>query len=378
MTALPTQPSPGEVREAIRRLSALPAEGPYVVSCYLKLEPRDKTRGKYLIKMKNRVKAVAAGLAGRPLERAEREAIVADLERVRGYLDDPGRLPRTHGLALFASGPRGVFEAFALPRVHRSRLAVEPTPLVRELVALDQEFGRLLVVACDRLGARFFEVTAFEITERTGLVAVESTRAGRFHGERQLKRGGGMAGAPGVMAGAAGEHNYHMRIRQEKHRHYAGVAERIFQLHSQHAYTGLVVAGVGVDAAALVPHLHTYLHDVLLGVVRLNPKQVTLAEVREAALALREERERAWERAHAEAVRDGVPTGWAVNGVEATIRALRRGQVRTLLADGQDGDPRIDDAVEEALHQRAQVDVLYDDRARRAVDHLAGLLRFRR
>jgi len=34
--------------------------------------------------------------------------------------------------------------------------------------------------------------------------------------------------------------------------------------------------------------------------------------------------------------------------------------------------------VEEALHQRAQVDVLYDDAARRAVDGLAALLRFRR
>ena len=57
---------------------------------------------------------------------------------------------------------------------------------------------------------------------------------------------------------------------------------------------------------------------------------------------------------------------------------MRRGQVRTLLADGQADDLRIDDAVEEALAERAQVDVLYDDQARRAVDGLAALLRFRR
>ena len=58
--------------------------------------------------------------------------------------------------------------------------------------------------------------------------------------------------------------------------------------------------------------------------------------------------------------------------------ALTRGQVRTLLADGSDDEPRIDEAVEEALKQRAQVDVVYDDRARRAIDGLAALLRFRR
>jgi len=67
-----------------------------------------------------------------------------------------------------------------------------------------------------------------------------------------------------------------------------------------------------------------------------------------------------------------------VNGIEATVKALARGQVRTLLADGQNDDPHIDEAVEEALRQRAQVDVLYDDRARRTVDGLAALLRFRR
>ena len=99
--------------------------------------------------------------------------------------------------------------------------------------------------------------------------------------------------------------------------------------------------------------------------------------MRDATLALREERERAWERAHAEAVKDGAPRGWAVNGVQATMKALNRGQVRTLLADGQDDDPKIDEAVEDALAQRAQVDVLYDDKARRVVDGLAALLRFR-
>jgi peptide subunit release factor 1 (eRF1) len=100
--------------------------------------------------------------------------------------------------------------------------------------------------------------------------------------------------------------------------------------------------------------------------------------VREAALALREERERAWERAHADAVREGIGTGWAVNGVDPTRAALARGQVRTLLADGLAVDERIDDAIEDALAERAQIDVLYDDQARRAVDGLAALLRFRR
>src|SRR6185369_3655863 len=107
---------------------------------------------------------------------------------------------------------------------------------------------------------------------------------------------------------------------------------------------------------------------LVFGVVKLNPKQATAAEVRDATLVLREARERAWERAHADAVKDGAPRGWAVNGPDATLKALQRGQVRTLLADGHDDDMRIDEAIEEAFGQRAQVDVLYDDKARRVVD----------
>jgi peptide chain release factor subunit 1 len=349
-----------DLSASVAALAAIEPGPHWVVSCYLKLEPRDKTRGKYLIKMKNRVRETVATLATRPLERADREAIAADLGRVLEYFEDPGHLPSTRGIAVFASRGLGLFEALSLPHVHRSRLSVDHVPLVRELVALEEEFGTILVAVCDRTAARFFEVTAFDCTELTALAGVEASRGSRFHA-----------------VSGAGEHNYHMRIRTEKQRLYAHVADRIFQIHSQRPLAGLVVAGVGVDAGAVVPHLHTYLHDLVLGVVRLNTKQVTPAEVREAALALREERERAWERAHADAVKEGVGTGWAVNGIDATLKTLGRGQVRTLLADGADADPRIDEAVEEALRQRAQVDVLYDDKARRVVDGLAALLRFR-
>src|SRR5256886_1457959 len=295
MTALPVSAGESAVREAVERLSAI-EPGPYeAVSCYLKLEPRDKARAKYLIKIKNRIKQLASDLERRPLDHTQRESVRADLDRLRRYFEEPSRLPAAPGIALFACSALDLFEALPLPHVHRSRLAVAPVPLVRELVALEEEFGTILVAACDRTSARFFAVTAYDVAELPSLTAL-ATRSGRFHGERQ------------------GEHSHHMRIREEKHRHYAQVADRIFQIHTQRPLAGLVAAGIGVDAAAPVAQLHTYLHDLVLGVVRLNPKRVAAAEVREAALALREARERAWERAHAQAVREGAATGWGRSG----------------------------------------------------------------
>lgn len=348
-----------DVHAAVQRLAAI-EPGPYwVVTCYLKLEPRDRTRGKYLIKMKTRAKGLL-------LAHQEEPEVAAILRQVLDYLEAPNHLPHARAIAIFASPGLDLFDALPLPHVHRSRLVVAHEPLVRELVALDEEFGTILVVVYDRTAARFFEVTAYDCVERPGLAGIEASRGGKFHGAHT-----------GMSLGGAGERHYHQRIRAEKQRLYAQIADRVFQINREKPLSGIVLGSVGVDAGAVVPHLHTYVHDLVFGVVKLSPKQATPAQVRDAALALREERERAWERAHADAVKDGVPRGWAVNGVDLTLRALSRGQVRTLLADGQDDDPRIDEAVEEALRQRAQVDVLYDDKARRVVDGLAALLRFR-
>jgi peptide chain release factor subunit 1 len=361
MSAAPAAITEQDVRAAALRLAAIEPGNHWVVSCYLKLEPRDRTRGKYLIKVKTRAKGLAE------------PAVTATLKDVLDFLEQPNHLPRARAIAIFASRELGLFEALPLPHVHRSRLAVAHEPLVRELLALEEEFGTILVVVYDRTAARCFEVTAYDCVEVPGLAGIESSRSSKFHGGRQrqvMARGG----AP---SGSAGEHNYHMRIRTEKQRLYAQIADRVFQVNRTKPLAGIVLGSVGVDAGAVIPHLHTYVHDLVLGVVKLSPRSATPAAVRDAALALREERERAWERAHADAVKDGQPRGWAVNGVDATLKALRRGQVRTLLADGHDDDARIDEAIEEALGQRAQVDVLYDDKARRVVDGLAALLRFR-
>jgi peptide subunit release factor 1 (eRF1) len=99
-----------------------------------------------------------------------------------------------------------------------------------------------------------------------------------------------------------------------------------------------------------------------------------------------------------------IESGWATDGVEPTLRALSRGQVRTLLVDndavvrgyrlagsgrlttvpsGARGEGEalpvadlLDDAIEEALRQRARVLVVSGSLAGR-MDRLAGLLRFR-
>src|SRR5881628_2045708 len=110
MTALPTPANEHAVRAAVERLSRIQPGAYQVVSCYLKLEPRDRSRGKYLIKMKNRVRETESALSRQPLSHQEREIIAADLHRVLTYLEEPNHLPRARAIALFASRDLGLFE----------------------------------------------------------------------------------------------------------------------------------------------------------------------------------------------------------------------------------------------------------------------------
>jgi peptide subunit release factor 1 (eRF1) len=378
------------VAHQLERLTRASPAGHPVVSCYLKLEPRDRARGKYLIKLKNRVKGAKAALPRLVPERTEQDAVARDLDRVVEYLRTPPNLPAAQGVAIFASEGIGLFEVLPLPLIHRSRLAVDGTPLIRELASIEDEFGRILTVVLDRTSARFFEVTAYHATELPGLRA-DATRGGRFRGDQS---------GPGW-----GEHNYHNRIREEKQRHLEGIARELFALDRRHPASGIVLAGPGTEAGAVRPFLHSYLSERVLGTARLNPKEATTAAVHAATLAVRQAWERESERALVAELGERLGSGWAVNGLAPTLKALSRGQVRSLLVSGDTSVPGfrcpetgrltltekecraeggavpvldvVDDAIEEALRQDLDVNVVYDPDALRQIDGLAGVLRFR-
>jgi peptide subunit release factor 1 (eRF1) len=382
---------PSPIPDVLQRLARVQAGNHRVVTCYLKLEPRDRTRGKYQIKVKNRVKAAINGLPRLQLGRPLSEAVLRDLNRIQQFLRSPSNLPPTQGVAVFACEGIQLFEVVALPVVHRSRLAVDGTPLVRELASVEEEFGRLLTVVLDRASARFFEVTAFDTRELPGLRS-ESTRGKRFHGDQNG-------------SGGWGEHTYNNRIRQEKQRHYEAIARELFEIDRRQPAHGIVLAGPGPEAGAVAPFLHTYLVERLFGTARLNPKVVTPAAVHATTLAVREGYERSSERVLVRQMMEGIGSGWGVNGITPTLRALSRGQVRSLLVHAVVSEPGfrcgdsgrlalherecrgegepvpvldvVDDAIEEALRQGVDVNVVYEPEARDAIEGLSALLRFR-
>jgi len=374
----------GDVPTALAELLALEDEG-WVVSCYQKLEPGDRSGEKYRIKLKNRIARAKDRLKVLGFGHDERERLTAELDRVEGVFARARNLDGSRGVAVFAGD--GWLRAVRLPFVLRSRVIVDRTPVVSELVALTEAGTRVLVVLADRLHARLFDVNLEAVHELDSIIEPTASQSTKWRPD---------SNAPGE-----GEYRFHSRIREEKHRHLARVADALSRTFRQRAFDGLVVGGIGPDVEALLPHLPTDLRDKVIGVMRTAPKKATPAEVREHAMALWAE---AADAAAADAVGEleGLKTsGWGTDGVEPTLRALSLGQVRTLIVDPDavvpgfrfpdsgrlstsssglesEGQPApvadvLDDAMEDALRQRARVAVARGD----GFDALAALLRFR-
>ena len=380
-----------EIRRQLQRLLRLPSGKHWIVSCYLKLEPRDRSRGKYLIKLKNRIREVIEALPAEGLDRQETEQVIGDLHKLQVMLQRPDALPPTQGLAVFVSKPLGLFEIIPLPRVHRSRLLVDRTPLVRELAALEDEVGRLLLAEVDKSGATIYEVTAFEARKIADIEAT-ARKGGRFHSDRHQ--------APGK-----GEHGFHNRLRHEREQLFDAVAARLFDLDRREPVRGIVLASAGNEAESLRMFLHPYVAGKVVGTARMARRKASIGTVHATALEIREAYERKLERHLVAEMLLGQGSGWAVNGIAATLDALAKGQVRTLLvrADasvpgfrcGVSGrltlNPRdcrslgdaipvpdvIDDAIEEALRQRIDLDVVFEPDAAETINGIAALLRFR-
>ncbi len=371
--------------EAFAHLAAIETATPTVVSCYVRLELPDRSGNRYRLAAREALRPIA----DLPDGHATRESVQHDLRRITTFLADPRKLPHAAGMALFACGARDLFVIMPLARVTRTRAVLDSQPRAAEAAVSVPGAAPILVALLDRSHARFFRVALDDVTELPCLVD-PARRGGKYHGDRK--------DAPGW-----GEHDYHHRIREERHRHAAAVAERLAAELADGRWLGAVLAGparVTGEQARFLPHP---LPGMLLDSARLNPTAVTELQLRQVAEAARSSALRRRTKALVAEFRDALGTGWAVAGPRAVLRALARGQVRLLLLQagvtgagfrcGPDGplvataldcrgqgDPlRVrdlaDETIEEALRQRVEVAMV--DQPEAELRGMGAVLRFR-
>ncbi len=403
------------LKETLERLASFRPEGAFVTSLYLHLRPQERQNAKYLQIYKDMVKEKKRELEKRDLPKEILDSLEKDYEVIGDFLSDPKNLEGCRGIAVFSCSKEKVFEVVKLPYVYRNRLMVGPDPLIREIAAIDEEFGTVGVLLVDRKHIRYFIVGIEETSENVDFLEPLATRAHRFHsGGSALKGAEGSfqlkmparAAAPNMVQHAYGEWRFHMRIKEEWHRILKLAADAAFEEWKKSKFDRLVIGGfIEEGLREIEHHLHSYLKQRLVGYIEINPSEAKPHEVREKVLNLLWEKDREEEKKLVQELKELEGKGLAVNGTSKVLEMLAIGNVRTLLVpedfekkgylcpethlvflkpecplEGEEPlevEDIVDEVIEEALEQKATVEVIIDPEVQKKVDGLAAFLRFR-
>jgi len=403
-----------DLKRILEKLASFRPNGLQVTSLYLHLRPQDRQNNAYLKAYKDMVRRKKKELERRFLAPEAVKSVEEDFERIGGYLSQPENLKGCRGIAVFSCAAEKLFEVVKLPYVYRNRLMISPDPLIREIAAIDEEFGRVGILLIDRKHIRYFLMDIDSTVEILDFLEPLATRAHRFHsGGSALKGAEGTfqlrlparKAAPQMVQHSLGEWRFHMRIREEKHRLLKIASDAAFEEWKRSKFDRLVIGGFPEEGLRDIEnHLHPYLRERLVGYIEVNPSTAQPAEVRDKVIDLLQQKDREEEKALLEELEELTGKGLAVNGTHRTLEMLSAGNVRTLLVPEDFEKPGylcprthlvflkpecpseeekpvpvediVDEVIEEALEQRARIEVVVDPDLQRRIDGLAAFLRF--
>ncbi|GIW48172.1 MAG: peptide chain release factor 1 [Deltaproteobacteria bacterium] len=395
--------------ERIARLLEFKGNRYPIASLYLKLGPAERENFKYKIILKNLIKEKRERLDEMGFSDEALKSVESDLKRITDYIDSPDNITGCRGVAIFSSTGEGIWEVFKLPLVYRNRLVIDYTPLVRQLVTVKDEFGDIAVVVVDRKKARLFRIGLNGAEEVLDYFYPEATRSTKFQAqEGKFRQRVSPVGGGGEVPHGYGEYGFHRMIENEMHQHFKYVSEKLFDYYKENRFDWLIIGGPEQAVSDFSHHLHTYLRDRILGTVAVdNITMVRPDEVFEKGLDLLEAKERRDEKRIIEEFEQKLASGLAVNGLESTLKALAMGQIRILMVvegfthsgfkcpesgilvleenenlcpEGKKPLPVVDvvdDLIEEALGQGAEVEVVMDEEAKKKIQGVGAILRFK-
>ena len=285
------------IQEAdLRELVEFDGQSSPVLSLYLDVDSRHRTTDK-------------SRLVLRSLFDSEPQVDPADKKRVEQYLDlEYDRQAR--GIACFSCQKKNFWRVYTFGVPIDDAIMIGRRPLVRRLVDLMDTYGRLGVVAVDRLGARFFSFHLGVLEEATGTVGEDVKRH---------KQGGWSASRYQRHEDEAAMSN--LRIAAELTEEYT----RQYQWHR------LVLAGTDGNVAQFKELLPKAIQNLVVGSMPLS-LSANIQDVRERAETIALNARHDYNQNLASELIVAASKGAnAVMGLAPTLDALQGGRVYQLL-----------------------------------------------
>jgi peptide chain release factor subunit 1 len=331
----------------LRRLAELRPERGLVLSVFFNLDPSQFATPAARATELNSVVTAAAHKVDEAegLDHDERRELRADVERVREVLGGPDVASNgTHGLAVFACGPAGLLEVVRLPHPIESRAIVDDHPCVEPLIR-NGTTERWVVLLINRRTARIFDGSAGELEETDRIT----------DDVHQQHDQGGWSQA-----------NYERSVEQDVLNHLVRATDTLFERFKRRPFDHLLVGSPQELSGDVEQRLHPYLRERLAGRLGIDVENSNTAAVQAAAAEAVDRRVAAVEREALDRMQQGVGRGdRGVSRLEPVMEALEQQRVEILLLAEDFDAPELDDVLEKAITQSAQVIVVrhHDDLA---------------
>src|SRR5215208_2799058 len=324
-------------RGRLRRLAELRPERGLVLSVFFNLDPSEFATPAARATEVNSVITAAAHKVDEAegLEHDERTALRRDVERIRQVLEGSDIASNgTHGLAVYACGPADLLEVVRLPHPIESRAVLDDHPCVEPLVRGGSD-ERWCVLLVNRRSARIFAGSADGLTE---IDRIEDD----VH--RQHDQGGWS------------QSNYARSVEQDKLNHLGHSLDTLFRRFTRRPFDHLLIGAPDELVGEVKDRLHPYLRERLAGRLALDVDNSSEGDVRAAAAAAVELHVARVERAALDRMHQGIGRGdRGVSHPGPVMEALEQARVEILLLAPDFDAPELDEALEKAITQSAEV-----------------------
>lgn len=293
--------------ERLQKLAALtPSEHP-VISLYLNAQANQHGRDEFERWLD---RSLTERMAELPERGPARESFDGDVAKIRAWLAEELE-PSTNGVAIFASGAAGLFEAVQLQApVDEHRLYIQDQPHLFHLARIHDAFPRFAIVRLDTNSAQILVASLGRVELEHGIEGEKTNRS---------------------EAGGWSQARFQRRADNLYQQHAKEVVEALQVIVREEGIQHVVLIGDEVIIPRLREELPKELDEKVIGVLRLA-SSATDDDVVAAALEAMREADSAGDQAKVEAVLDAWRSrGLGVAGIEETLAALTRGQVAELV-----------------------------------------------
>ncbi|MFQ5340750.1 MAG: Vms1/Ankzf1 family peptidyl-tRNA hydrolase [Anaerolineae bacterium] len=302
-------------RQEVEELGRYRSEKYPVVSLYLNIDARSPEQDRSLIRLKNLFHQVEG--AKEAMTTAQIESVTHDQERIRAFVREQAMQGR-RGVAVFVSSGAGLWETYTFPNRIGQHIEVGDTPYVKPLFRMLERYKPLCTVLIGKGKSRIFLLYADEIAEQTDVFSAVPGR----HDQ-------------GGWAQARLQRHHDERVIQ----HLKITADQLFRLYQDGVFRRLLIGGTDELVTQFQEYLHPYLRDRVVATFPMemmaNVKKIQQQSNQALEASQRAAQQVLLERLESESAAQKL----GMAGLRATIRALERGQIMTLLVNDGFAEP---------------------------------------